>query len=581
MLSKTVPLYKVRQEAKALAILATDRIGANYAEMLYDIREELGKVYQEHGNLDGGMTFSNLAKHGLIDKINKDIETIVKKRTKEAALEIRNCLRKTVASSHDLTKLALEQEANKKIRGILKPEIVNAIVQNPISGLKLDERLAMNRVFTVSTIKEEINRGLIQGKRYKDIAKQIEHKTEMEAFKAVRIVRTESHRCLEAGKYESITNAAKQGVNLRKWWRNGDDERVRPGHNYMGDKYSRDKAIPFDEDFVNEKTGGKGPHPGELGVAEDDINCRCVMVVEIITDPDPKEEQGINKQLKKQREDLEAGKAAKEEAELKKADIEQKKLKVTIEELKLGVVKADLDAQAKEIAKELEQAEKLIDKNTIPGIDNLTIISGDVLKEESGTVKKMHYSQFYQVNVQDGPEAIEVHRSYMGTGYKDMNRFSRHGPDGSKEKYGYTDDKIRELMKKYNVLNEIIDKKGQYTTPDTVFYRGLGKYSGRDALKLETGDLYEDNGFQSFSTSSKTASDFAINILDYKPKQRSQRVVIRAIMTGKQKGIAGTSYESELIIKPGTKWTVVNKETIDTGKLSDSIFHIVTVIGEA
>jgi hypothetical protein len=52
-------------------------------------------------------------------------------------------------------------------------------------------------------------------------------------------------------------------------------------------------------------------------------------------------------------------------------------------------------------------------------------------------------------------------------------------------------------------------------------------------------------------------------------------------MTGKQKGIAGTRYESELIIKPGTKWTVVNKETIDTGKMSDSIFHIVTVIGEA
>ena len=51
----------------------------------------------------------------------------------------------------------------------------------------------------------------------------------------------------------------------------------------MGQKYSKENAIPYDEDFVNDRTGGVGPHPGALGAAEDDINCRCVMVIEIVS----------------------------------------------------------------------------------------------------------------------------------------------------------------------------------------------------------------------------------------------------------------------------------------------------------
>ena len=79
----------------------------------------------------------------------------------------------------------------------------------------------------------------------------------------------------------SLDVAAKGGVELRKWWKDSDDERVRSGHRHMGRKYGKENAIPYDEDFVNDLTGGVGPHPGALGTAEDDINCRCIMVIEV------------------------------------------------------------------------------------------------------------------------------------------------------------------------------------------------------------------------------------------------------------------------------------------------------------
>jgi hypothetical protein len=86
---------------------------------------------------------------------------------------------------------------------------------------------------------------------------------------------------MEAGKKASLDVAAKGGVSLLKWWKDSDDERVRSGHRHMGWKYSKENAIPYDEDFVNDLTGGVGPHPGALGTAEDDINCRCIMVIEV------------------------------------------------------------------------------------------------------------------------------------------------------------------------------------------------------------------------------------------------------------------------------------------------------------
>jgi len=176
----------------------------------------------------------------------------------------------------------LEEVAGRKIRAILKPEIVSEILQNPISGLSLNERLAVRRYETITTIRQEMTRGLVRGDRYRDIAGRLQNSLEIDAGKATRIVRTEGHRCMEAGKKVSLDSAANQGVELRKWWKDSTDERVRSGHRHMGRNVtSKENSIPYDEDFVNDLTGGTGPHPGALGTAEDDINCRCVMVIEV------------------------------------------------------------------------------------------------------------------------------------------------------------------------------------------------------------------------------------------------------------------------------------------------------------
>jgi uncharacterized protein with gpF-like domain len=249
--------------------------------MLREIRRVLQKTYDRYSLADGTLTYSQMVRYGRIDKLNAEIDTIINAHATGVASEIRGGLRKTVVTSFDQSHQAIEKVAGRTIRGVLKPETVTEILQNPISGLKLNERLAVRRYETITIIRQEMTRGLVRGDRYRDIAGRLQTALEIDAGKANRIVRTEGHRCMEAGKKASLDAAAKGGVSLLKWWKDSDDERVRSGHRHMGRKYSKENAIPYDEDFVNDLTGGVGPHPGALGTAEDDINCRCVMVIEV------------------------------------------------------------------------------------------------------------------------------------------------------------------------------------------------------------------------------------------------------------------------------------------------------------
>ena len=264
-----------------LTRVAEQGVGRQYGQMLREIRAVLQRTYDRYSLADGTLTYSQMVRYGRIDKLNAEIEEIARKYSGLVAGEIRGGLRKTVTNSYDLSRQAIETAADRTIRGVLKPEVVTAILQDPISGLTLNDRLAVRRQDTVVTIRQELTRGLVRGDRYKDIAGRLQNSLEIDAGKATRIVRTEGHRCMEAGKKASLDHAARQGVELRKWWKDSDDERVRFGHRHMGRKYGKENAIPYDEDFVNDLTGGVGPHPGALGTAEDDINCRCVMVIEV------------------------------------------------------------------------------------------------------------------------------------------------------------------------------------------------------------------------------------------------------------------------------------------------------------
>lgn len=89
------------------------------------------------------------------------------------------------------------------------------------------------------------------------------------------IARTEVNRAANAGTLESLEQAAQAGVNLEKEWVAALDERTRPSHaDAHGQRRKRNQNFDVG--------GASGPAPGQMGKADEDINCRCQVVGRVV-----------------------------------------------------------------------------------------------------------------------------------------------------------------------------------------------------------------------------------------------------------------------------------------------------------
>jgi len=136
----------------------------------------------------------------------------------------------------------------------------------------------------LSTKSDQLRKTLIEGivngedvhqlsNRVRDVYRSVINR----GWEAERIARTES---TAASNFGAVEGYKQSGVVHRKGWLAVPDGRCRETHAAAGMKYRGQGTIPLDQDFV---VGlGSGPCPGELGVAEEDCNCRCSTFPEVL-----------------------------------------------------------------------------------------------------------------------------------------------------------------------------------------------------------------------------------------------------------------------------------------------------------
>jgi len=88
---------------------------------------------------------------------------------------------------------------------------------------------------------------------------------------AETIARTETIGALNGG---SLLGAKQSGVDSKKTWIAALDQRTRDSHIDAHTQYQQN-PIPLDDDFM--VGGGGGQAPGQIGLPEEDINCRCAI----------------------------------------------------------------------------------------------------------------------------------------------------------------------------------------------------------------------------------------------------------------------------------------------------------------
>lgn len=263
------------------------RVMKHYADKLNSLRSTLSKYFARYEE-EGVLTYEQMVKYDRLAKLEKELFGEMNELYQDNGTQIRRMLRETYKEAYYRKAWELETMTRAKLGySFVKPEVVKRAIQNPISGLTLNERLSRNRADVILRLKEQLTQGLVQGESYRKIAGRVKEIVEKDTYSAMRIVRTESGRVYNSGEYDSVTHAAKQGVELAKVWIASSDDRTRESHEDLDGK-----RIPVDEEFkIN---GFSALYPGDFGVAKEDIHCRCTVGYEVVALDKPEDDSLSN-----------------------------------------------------------------------------------------------------------------------------------------------------------------------------------------------------------------------------------------------------------------------------------------------
>ena len=258
-----------------LALKTEREIMKEYAKKLRSMRSKLADVFDKYFQ-EGKLDYADMQKYGRLNKLEKQLFEEIKMLYKDDGKRIRSTLTDVYNESYYRTAWALETETRARLGySAVDPKTVQLSVQNPFTGLTLNDRLERHRTSLIYSLKEELTRGFVAGDTYPQISRRIKEQLEGDAGKAIRIVRTESTRIYNEAQFDSIKHAEEQGVVVTKTWISSGDDRTRDSHLALDGV-----TIPVDEYF--DIDGDKGLFPGDFSEAKNVINCRCTVEYNVV-----------------------------------------------------------------------------------------------------------------------------------------------------------------------------------------------------------------------------------------------------------------------------------------------------------
>ena len=153
----------------------------------------------------------------------------------------------------------------------LEDEFEDILIMSYLLGSRAaGEMLGIDATPSVDDMEKAINKK-IAGKTWRErLREQLGRGGTVEDI--MRIAETESHRDTNEAIYDIARDS---GLVVLKTWETMEDDRVRDQHEEI-----QGQTVPFDDVFVT-WDGHEARFPGDFGVADLDVNCRCYISVSV------------------------------------------------------------------------------------------------------------------------------------------------------------------------------------------------------------------------------------------------------------------------------------------------------------
>jgi len=253
-----------------------------YQALAKKILGELANVHSKYEK-DGKLTYEEMLKYNRLNSLLTTINDFIDDLTKGEYKVIAEGIKDNYKLSYEYLAYAFEKETQAYLNySRLKAEQIQASIDNPVSGLTLNDTLQKNRAQIIYEVKRLVTQSIYQGYSYGKTANLLKQTFQNDYVKSVRVARTEMHRVIEKGKHDSAMKAQEEGVVETKTWKCMRDSRVRDTHNRLHGQTVKVGEM-FDLGY-----GEKGEAPSNTGYAHHDCNCRCYLKYTVVDVQKPK-----------------------------------------------------------------------------------------------------------------------------------------------------------------------------------------------------------------------------------------------------------------------------------------------------
>lgn len=244
---------------------------SNYRTALNTTRVELSKLY-ERFSVKGELTLAEMTKFNRLSNLSKDIAGQLGPVFVENGVFTQAMATVAYEQAYYQYGWAVSQDIGVALEwGLIPTDAVRAAVTHPVGGLTLPQRTRRQRRQALAGINDTIRQGLIQGESAPGMARRVKGFLEKDAARAITIVRTETTRLMAEGQMASFEQAEELGVEMQQSWNAALDAVTRPTHADLDGQ-----VVNVGESF--DSAVGPVSAPGHFGIAEQDVNCRCVLV---------------------------------------------------------------------------------------------------------------------------------------------------------------------------------------------------------------------------------------------------------------------------------------------------------------
>jgi SPP1 gp7 family putative phage head morphogenesis protein len=270
-------LLRNNADADATTKRFEKELAKRYRSAYAEIEAQIARLYAKMGDPP---SLVEARRYKRLDSLRVAINTEYRKLTKYAIDGTRSNSASVYARGAYGTEWAYDQALGVSVKWpVLSVEAIRASVWNGDSGESFAERFKNWSTKDVIKIQQNITQGIALGEGFPKVARRVRDTINSSYFQAIRIVRTEAMRNYNQAHLEIYDKLDGLGIQANKQWVATLDTKTRDTHGILDGQFA-------DKDGLFHVHGNSTEGPGQFGIAEEDINCRC-RLIDVIEDLAP------------------------------------------------------------------------------------------------------------------------------------------------------------------------------------------------------------------------------------------------------------------------------------------------------